>query len=63
MPGSYPPKLDEFDVADWWVKDPEDPTEVEYARIRWRVARRTYDEGGDWESHLLMPAWWAFRGN
>lgn len=59
----YPPQLAEFDVADWWVADPEDPTELTYARIRWEVARSAYRDGEDWESHLLMPAWWAFRGH
>lgn len=60
---NFPPQLAVFDVGDWWVTDLEDPTEVSYARIRWTVARRVYLEGGDWESHLLMPAWWAFRGD
>jgi hypothetical protein len=57
----FPPQLAEFNVADWWVKDPEDPVEVGYARVNWTAARRVYLEGGDWESYLLMPAWWAFH--
>lgn len=56
-PGSFPPQLAEFDVNDWWVTDPEDPIEVQYARIRWGVARRDYLAGEDWESHLQPPAW------
>ncbi|MEV7501536.1 hypothetical protein ACOZGD_11070 [Streptomyces murinus] len=53
----YPPPLDVFDPADWWVSDLEDPLEVGYARIRWQVARRAYTEGRDWEAHLQPPAW------
>ena len=55
----FPPQLAEFDIGDWWVRDPGDPTESGYARIRWWVARRMYLEGGDWESHLGPPAWWV----
>lgn len=54
----YPPQLAEFNVEDWWVVDVEDPTEVQYARIRWGVARRAYLAGEDWESCLQPPAWW-----
>lgn len=57
LPGSFPPQLAEFDVNDWWVTDPADPIEVQYARIRWHVARKEFEEGGDWESHLEPPAW------
>ncbi|HEY6115421.1 MAG TPA: hypothetical protein VI172_05635 [Candidatus Dormibacteraeota bacterium] len=53
-----PPELDVFDVNDWWVTDPEDPLELQYARIRWAVARRAYLAGEDWQSHLGPPAWW-----
>ncbi|MGW3727317.1 hypothetical protein [Streptomyces sp. NPDC000851] len=53
----YPPPLDAFDPVDWWVGDLEDDLEVQYARIRWGVARRVYGEGGDWEAHLQPPAW------
>lgn len=53
----YPPPLDAFDPADWWVDDLEDPLQVGYARIRWGVARRVYREGGDWEAHLEPPVW------
>ncbi|MFF7973834.1 hypothetical protein [Streptomyces sp. NPDC007905] len=54
----YPPPLDTFDPADWWVSDLEDVLEVGYARIRWSAARRVYREGGDWQSHLQPPVWW-----
>lgn len=54
----YPPKLGVFDVNDWWVNDPDDPAEAGYAKVRWHVARKVYEEGGDWESHLEPPAWW-----
>jgi hypothetical protein len=60
---TYPPQLAAFNVDDWWLKDPDDPIEVGYARIRWTVARRAYVEGHDWESYLLKPAWWASRDN
>lgn len=60
-PGAFPPPLDVFNVEDWWVTDPEDELEEKYARIRWSVARRAYEEGDDWESHLLPPAWWDSR--
>ncbi|CCA57272.1 hypothetical protein SVEN_3986 [Streptomyces venezuelae ATCC 10712] len=56
--GSFPPQLAEFNAGDWWVRDPEDPTQVGYARVQWGVARRTYLEGGDWEAHLSPPVWW-----
>lgn len=62
-PENLPPVLAEFDPADWWVRDLEDPLEVGYARITWTAARRAYLEGGDWESFTLMPAWMAFRGD
>ena len=54
---SFPPQLAVFDVADWWVDDVEDPVEVQYARIRWGVARRDYLAGEDWRQHLEPPAW------
>ncbi|MEE1819334.1 hypothetical protein PUR59_30510 [Streptomyces sp. SP18ES09] len=54
---SFPARLAEFDIGDWWVTDAEDPIEAGYARIRWFVARRVYLEGGDWEAHLLPPVW------
>jgi hypothetical protein len=56
-PDSYPPQLAAFNVADWWVRDPEDELEVKYARIRWSCARRAYEQGEDWESHMGPPAW------
>lgn len=59
----YPPKLDVFDVNDWWVTDPGDPLELGYARIRWGLARQVFEEGGDWESHLRPPIWWELRNN
>lgn len=59
----YPPPLDVFNVEDWWVTDPEDELEEKYARIRWSVARRAYEDGDDWESHLLAPAWWDSRSS
>jgi hypothetical protein len=59
----YPAKLDVFDVADWYVTDPDDPIEEQYARIRWHIARKEFAEGGDWESHLLPPPWWELRNN
>lgn len=61
--GEYPPQLAEFNPDDWWLKDREDPTELGYARIKWTAARRAYQAGEDWESFLLKPAWWAFRGS
>lgn len=53
---SFPPPLDVFDPADWWVDDLEDFAEVQYARIRWVVARRAYQAGEDWTAHLQPPA-------
>lgn len=53
-----PSQLAEFDVADWWVVDVEDPIEVQYARIRWGVARRAYLAGEDWQACLRPPPWW-----
>lgn len=55
--GDFPAPLAEFDPADWWVGDLEDPLEVGYARVLWHVARSAYTEGGDWEAHLQPPAW------
>lgn len=62
-PGEFPPPLDVFNVADWWVRDPEDPLELQYARIRWSCARRAFEEGDDWQAHLGPPAWWESRNN
>lgn len=62
-PENLPPKLAEFDPEDWWVRDPEDPLEVGYARITWASARRAYLDGEDWEQFTLMPSWVAFRGD
>lgn len=59
----FPPQLAEFNVADWWVTDPEDPMELGYARIIWATARRAYLEGGEWESYLQPPVWWEHRNN
>ncbi len=53
----FPSQLAEFNVNDWWVTDPDDPLEFQYARIRWSVARRDYLAGEDWQSHLQPPAW------
>lgn len=58
----YPSPLAVFDVADWWVTDPEDAAQVGYARIGWGVARRAYRDGEDWEHHLKPPVWWAGDG-
>ncbi|MFE2815326.1 hypothetical protein ACFXGG_33490 [Streptomyces nigra] len=56
----YPPPLDVFDPRDWWVSDLEEDLEVQYARIRWGVARRAYREGWpDWRSFLPSPPPWA----
>ncbi|MFF7577537.1 hypothetical protein ACFZBE_21545 [Streptomyces sp. NPDC008061] len=57
----YPPPLDVFNVADWWVINPDDPLEQAYARIRWSVARNAYRDGGDWKSHLKPPDWWQHK--
>lgn len=62
-PAEFPPQLAEFNIDDWWVTDPEDPMEAEYARIKWAVARKVYAEGGDWESHLSPPVWWTPNHN
>ncbi|WP_328314138.1 hypothetical protein OG432_30355 [Streptomyces sp. NBC_00442] len=52
----YPPPLDVFSLDDWWVRDPEDAAETQYALIQWTVARRAYREGWrDWESFLPSP--------
>lgn len=53
----YPPPLDVFDPADWWVSDLEDRLQVEYARITWHVARRACRQGWDWKSYLQPPTW------
>ncbi|MEU9258553.1 hypothetical protein AB0D68_08685 [Streptomyces sp. NPDC048212] len=57
----YPRQLAEFDVADWWVTDPECPMAFGYARINWSVARQVYREGGDWQSYLEPPVWWDLK--
>lgn len=59
----FPPQLAEFNIDDWWVTDPEDPMEAEYARINWGVARRAFLAGEDWRQHLEPPAWWESRNN
>ncbi|EDY44610.1 hypothetical protein SSBG_02572 [Streptomyces sp. SPB074] len=51
--------LAEFDVSDWYVRDPDDELEVRYARIQWATARRVWTEGGDAEAHRQPPSWWA----
>ncbi len=45
------------------MADLDDPLEVGYARIRWSVARRVYQEGGDWEAHLQPPVWQGQQHN
>lgn len=51
--------LTEFDLLDWYVRDPGDELEARYARIQWATARRVWAEGGDAEAHRRPPSWWG----
>lgn len=55
---AMPDQLATFNPADWYVDDLEDDLEVDYARIRWSVARRAWAAGED-VTPYRQPAPWT----